>query len=152
MKHILDAHPIPNEPHLYINELDLMDPNANKSKKEIETPGKDVIRVYIPLDLSYRDIMRRLGEIDRPDRYKQDPWYCSGFRQQVEQVIKQLEIYDQIRAVRNMKANVDTHPEEPGHKHSPEGIELAAEIVNSLEEYEDSLEGMLEELRVEFGL
>lgn len=129
-----------------------MDPNANKTRGEIETPGEDVIRVYIPLDLSYHDILRRLDEIERPDMYKQDTWYCSGFQQQVGQIIKQLEIYDQIKAVRNMKANVDTHPGELGHKHSPEGIELAAEIVRRIEEYEESLEGMLDELRVEFGL
>lgn len=88
MHHNLDIHLIPNTPHLYINELGLMDPNANKTRKEIETPGEDVIRVYIPLDLSYHDILRRLGEIERPDTNKRDPWYCSGFQQQVGQIIK----------------------------------------------------------------
>lgn len=152
MHHNLDIHPIPNKPHLFINELDLMDPNANKTRKEIEKPSEDVIRVYVPLDLSYHDILRRLDEIDRPDRYRKAPWYCSSFQQQVGQIIKQLEIYDQIKAVRNMKGNVETNLGKLGHKHSPEGIELAGEIVRRLEDNEDSLEGMLDELRVDFGL
>ena len=156
MHHTLDIHPIPDKPHIFVNELDLIDPNkfetTREMKKALEEPDACTVRAYVPLDLSRDDILRRLDELDKPDRYKRSSWYCSSFQSRVEQIIKQLEIYDQIKAVRNMPATIETNPDDPGHRHSPEGIEVATEIVSRLEAYEESLDGMLDELKEEFGL
>lgn len=157
MHHNLDIHPIPDKRHLFINELSLADSiysirfELKKQVKEaLENPPPDVIRVYVPLDLSPDLIIRRLEYVyttlGYPDE-RNEHNYCS----EVARVITQLEIFDQIHAVRDpdtaMKGEI-------GHRHSTEGIELAGRIVSILEEHDGSAEcfpyELIDELKAEF--
>ena len=93
--HTLDVHPIP-EKVLFVNETQLADPTELP-------PGSpsDNIRIYIPLDLNYDAILRRLNDIYR--RYgeltESNEFSISS---EVYNLISQIEIYDQVWFVRDV--------------------------------------------------
>lgn len=145
--HDLDPYPIPEDKGaLFINEPWIVD----KSFLCIERPlvkepqdESDNVRVYVPMDLNRRAILRRLDVIIA--QYGAVTWRNeSDYRIDVEMIRYQLEIYDQIHYVRNL----------PGRGgHSEEGIALAQEFIKRLEDVadgsaEDFPFDMIEELRV----
>ena len=80
MHHNLDIHPIPEEV-LYINDMDLLEPNYYELKEQIKkaASGKtieqggilpdDNVRIYVPMDLNADMQVRRtknaIGQLDR---------------------------------------------------------------------------------------
>lgn len=73
MHHNLDIHPIPEEV-LYINEMDLLEPNYYELKEQIKkaASGKtieqggilpdDNVRIYVPMDLNADKIIKKIIE------------------------------------------------------------------------------------------
>ena len=147
--HNLDIAPISNESKpLFINEPWLVDRTLLEQPLQREPDGReDNIRVYVPLDLNYESIVRRLDEII--ERYGEaNEENEVSFQIDVDAIISQLEIYDQIHYVRNM-------PEEG--KHSLKGIDLANTIVQRLQDIPDGCAEcfpfeLIEELQKEYGL
>ena len=150
--HKIDPRPIPEKGSVYINEPWLIDtsrePQMQKDIEKYRLPEdcEDNIRVFIPMDLNRNAILRRLdyvinkyGEASEENEF--------AFRQEVGQVISQLEIYDQIRYVRNMPSD--------GSRHNEDVVSLAGEIIGRLENIEDAGAEMfpfelIDELRAEF--
>ena len=106
-----------------------MDYYAESTKEQLQAPDgeKDNIRVYVPLDLNRKAILRRLrwvisryGEANENNEI--------NFSLDVDYLVSQIEIYDQIWSVRHM-------PEEGNH--SAEAIALVKEFVSLLEEIPD---------------
>ena len=128
--HDLDPYPIPKEKSpLYINEPWLVDGSIIRDlgdNKEPE-PQEDNIRVYVPLDLNRKAILRRLDDIImRYDEANEENE--SDFMFEVERLISQIEIYDQVWFVRHM-------PED--RKHSAEAKLLVKDFIAALEEIPD---------------
>lgn len=115
---------------LYINEPWLIDDSyvwEVQGKSVDPDPEEDNIRVYIPLDLNSKAILRRLhtmiakyGEANERNE--------SDFSQDVHRLISQIEIYDQIWYMRHM-------PEKGAH--SEEAKQLVREFIQLLEEIPD---------------
>lgn len=127
--HALDPYPIPKEESpLYINEPWLIDKSLSEmaTRKEPEDE-EDNLRIYVPIALNKKAIMRRLWRIivHYGEANEQNE---SDFRMDVEMLIGQIEIYDQRWYVRHM-------PKEG--KHSLEAIKLVREFVSELEEIPD---------------
>ena len=102
-------------------------------------------RVYVPIDLNKKSILRGLDEIIR--RYSAANEHNeSDFFGDVRRLLYQVDIYDRIWFVRHM-------PEDG--KHSYEGISLIQDFVKRLEEISDECAEcfpfeMIEELRNEY--
>lgn len=113
----------------------------------IESNSEDNVRIYVPLDLNAKAILRRLdyvinryGESTEKNKFH----FCAD----VNLIIAQLEVYDQIWYVRHM-------PKEGSH--SEEARELAEAIVRRLEAVPDGDSEMfpfdvIDELKEEFGI
>lgn len=147
--HDLDPYPIPKDKGaLFVNEPWI----ADKSFLCVEQPytkepqdEPDNVRVYVPLDLNRHAILRRLNVIIA--QYGEITWkneldYCTD----VEMIRYQLEIYDQVHHAQGLPGNA---------KHSEEGVALAREFVERLEEIVDGCAEvfpyeMIEELRAEY--
>ena len=147
--HTLDIHPIPDDKTtLYINEPWFVDQTLLEYPPHIEPEEQeDNIRIYVPIDLNKKAILRRLNKIIcKYGEANEDNE--SDFRTDVYMIISQLEVYDQIWYTRHM-------PEEG--EHSKEGIALAGEIVEYLEEIPDGCAEsfpfeLIDELKHDFGL
>lgn len=130
--HDLDIHPIPREKApIYINEPWLIDGSLLESGKKREVlrepeAQEDNIRVYIPLDLNRKAILRRLDDVIQRYGIATES-NESGFRGDVEQVISQLEIYDQIWHIRRMAEG----------KHNCNAVRLVQDIIQRLEAIPD---------------
>ena len=129
--HTLDVHPIPKEKTpMFINEPWLIDRTIFETATSLSPEPEqeeDNIRVYIPLDINREAIFRRLHEIVY--RYEEaNEANEFNFESEVEQLVSQIEIYDQIWYVRHM-------PKEG--KHSAEAISLVREFISRLEEIPD---------------
>lgn len=107
----------------------------------------------MPLDLSGEAILRRLRQLydslgDVSEENEEQ--YSSG----VAKLIAQLEIYDQVQTVRDIRDSLQKGPEDV--RHSQHGIELARKMVEILENNEGSAEcfpyEQIEGLKKEFGL
>ncbi|MZQ99690.1 MAG: hypothetical protein GT601_18650 [Acidaminobacter sp.] len=128
--HQLDYYPISKDKTpLYINEPWLIDESILENLPRTREPEsqEDNIRVYIPLDLNKKAILRRLkttithyGEVNEKNE--------SDFQMDVETLISQVEIYDQVWYVRHMPAE---------GVHSREAIELVKEVISLLEQIPD---------------
>lgn len=128
--HQLDYYPISKDrTPLYINEPWLIDESILENLPRTREPEsqEDNIRVYIPLDLNKKAILRRLkttithyGEVNEKNE--------SDFQMDVETLISQVEIYDQVWYVRHMPAE---------GVHSREAIELVKEVISLLEQIPD---------------
>ncbi len=152
MHHDLDPYPIPKEKMpMYINEPELADPSVidllpKKNRKEPDYQP-DNIRVYIPLDLNKSAILRRLDWVVYHYREANEK-NESDFSIDVEQLISQIEIYDQIWFVRHMPKSGD---------HSNEAKVLVKEFIEKLEQIPDGGAELfpfetIEELKREFEL
>lgn len=150
--HTIDAYPIPEKSHIYINEPWLIDvskePQLKKDVEKFRQPDdcEDNVRVYLPMDLNHDAILRRLDyvinkfeEASEANEFR--------FEEEVGQVISQFEIYDQIRYIRNMPKD--------SSKHSADVVKLAQDIITRLEGIEDAGAEMfpfelIEELKAEY--
>ena len=162
MHHNLDIHPIP-ENVIYINELQFQNPDIYETQADYDKAlsGKavsqggvlpdDNVRVYVPMDLSFESILRRLHELyfslGSPNENNEFE-YFSGMRK----VVSQLEIYDQVWVARDMAHAIQK--EAGGVFHSQRGIALARRIVEYLSEDEGCAEcfpfNFINELTQEF--
>ena len=148
MHHSLDPYPIPKEKTpMYINEPWLVDKTLLEYEAHIEPEEEpDNVRIYAPIDLNKRAILRRLdvviahyGEATEANEL--------DFSVDVGMLTSQIEIYDQIWYVRHM-------PKEG--KHSAEAVELVKEFVARLEEIPDGCAECfpfedIERLKKEYG-
>ena len=125
--HTLDVWPIPkDETPNFINEPWLIDRSLDGDGPKVKEPDTDSdnIRIYIPMDLNKRAIIRRLQEI--VSRYREAAEANEmDFDVEVGRLINQIEIYDQIWFVRHMPKD---------RKHSAEAKELVAEFIQVLKE------------------
>lgn len=151
--HNIDIWPIPEDKKpCYINEpwlIDgsLLDYYAESTKEQLQSPDeeKDNIRVYVPLDFNCKVILRRLdwlilryGEANEANEM--------NFSSDVEQLISQIEIYDQFWSVQHM-------PKEGVH--SAEAVSLVRKFVDKLLDIPDGGAelfpfGLVDELREEY--
>lgn len=122
--HKLDVYPEP-ERVLYINEVEIADNTAEQSSYDEEQP--DNVRVYVPLDLNHRAIIRRMDQIGIRNGYlteRNEFNYVS----EMQRIITQLEIYDQVWYVRE-KDYADS-PEEKHHsRHAKKLVEEMLDIL-----------------------
>lgn len=144
----LDPYPIPKEERpLFINEPWLIDASLDREYSDSSQPEaeKDNRRVYIPLDLNKKAILRRLDEIiDRYGAASERNEF--RFSLDVSRLLYQVEIYDRIWFVRRMPEN---------GTHSLEGIHLIQAFIKRLEEIPDECAEyfpfeMIEELQNEY--
>ena len=130
MHHTLDVYPIPKEKEpMFINEPWLIDKTLLEYPADREQPDKedDNIRVYIPLDINRSSILRRLGAlIAKYGEENEENEMDYGVA--VNEIIFQVEIYDQIWYVRESPEKV---------QHSIKAIELVKEIITKLEDIPD---------------
>ena len=154
MHHNLETKPIP-ENVLYINEPDLADASIyywGDGKQEEESQA-DHIRVYVPLDLSAEAILRRLrflicryGEANERNEF--------NVSMDVGRLVRQIEIYDQVRLVREGRTRTIGDDSEI-EKHSCKAVELVRRFVAELEEIPDGCAELfpfelIDELRSEY--
>ncbi len=126
--HNLDISPTP-ENVLYINETLIADESFYYYTSECDDlKEEDDVRIYIPMDLNQSAILRRLYLIgcnlgDPTEANEPDYWT------KTQQIIAQLEIYDQVWYVRERN-----YPDEPGeHDHSKHARALVEQILDILE-------------------
>ena len=94
--HKLDIAPVP-EKVLYINDPELIDTSLLDMYAEGNEENR--VRVYVPLDLSPGDILRRLDFLAL--RYgKANEGNEASFCEDVGQLVRQIEIYDRIMFAR----------------------------------------------------
>ena len=137
--HYLDPYPIPKDKTpVFINEPWIIDESWNRNitekvkdlRNELKQPDSetDNIRIYVPIDLNKKSILRRLHTVIAKfgDASEKNEFHYSAA---VQELIYQIEIYDQIWYVRHW---VD------GCKHSKEAKELVADFVKVLEQIPDS--------------
>ena len=148
--HILDINPVPSsvvpssvdpssvDPSsvipssvTFVNEPDLIDTTIPATNEIDAAP--DNIRIYVPMDINKDAIMRRLhnlifryGEANEQNE--------SNFSCDVEQLVYQIEIYDQIWTGREMKRSIVNSQ---GRRHSAKAQELVRAFVKALEEIPD---------------
>ena len=102
-------YPFPkDESPLFYNEEELADPSRLDAEEVIsQDPDteEDNVRIYIPLDLNKKAILRRLDNII--GRYETASERNEvGYSTDVERLLSQLEIYDQRWYMRNMPPKV----------------------------------------------
>lgn len=129
--HILDVYPEPREKaQRIINESWLIDKtiDIDPDKRTPTEDEPDNIRIYVPLDLNRRAILRRLDNIIA--RYNGEATEDNemAFWLDVERLFLQVEVYDQYWYVRHIPKD---------RKHSAEATELVKEFIARLEEIQD---------------
>lgn len=128
--HTLDVYPIPKEKApMYINEPWLIDEtieDTSMKSREVDAE-KDNIRIYIPMDINKKAVLRRIDSIimrygvaTEANEY--------DFQREIESVLAQVEIYDQIWYVRHMPKD---------SSHSLEAKEIIEAVIGRLEGIED---------------
>lgn len=153
--HDLDIFPIPRQP-FYINEPQVADfsllyrqprrkvpkecPKQSVNKYPEDQP--DNIRVYIPMDLNEKAILRRLQEIIGRYGVASENNEMT-FSMEVGRIITQLEIYDQVWLVREVNGGISHFPKVPSCElehspHSHHGTELAKKVILELEDIPDA--------------
>ena len=134
--HDLDVWPIPNDKKpQYINEPWLIDssivnyyPTCTAEQLKAPDKEKDNIRVYVPLDINRNAILRRLHWLIV--RYKEaNEVNEMDFSVDVQQLVSQIEIYDQYWSV--------WHVPKEG-EHSEETVQLVRVFVDKLLAIPDS--------------
>ena len=150
--HTLDIYPIPEGQALFINEPWLVDDSMFQYGKWEKEPDRasDNVRIYVPLDLNREAILRRLRLTC--SRYGDVDWKNeSDFSCEVDQIICQIEIYDQVWRSRHPITKAGRVS-----KHSAEGAELVGEVIKILQEVGDNGSGetfpyeIIEELKKEY--
>ena len=151
--HRIDVDPIPKEQSArFINEPWLIDGSIYiESVKDIEKfrlpeAEEDNIRIYVPMDLNAKAILRRLNHLI--DHYGEANYRNeANFSFDVYQLVSQIEIYDRIWYIRHMT--------DDAREHSEEGKKLVAEFIKMLEDIPDGCADcfpfeLIEELRKEY--
>ena len=142
--HSLDVKPIP-ESVLYINEPELADITAYDAYTDnAPDAAADNVRVYVPLDLNRAAIIRGLTEVFiRYGEPTEDNEFALATA--VQQIIAQLEIYDQVWYTREGS---------PEDGHSQRGIQVVKDMIKILEDNEGCGEtfpyDVIEKLREEY--
>ena len=127
-RHKIDVYPEPRENLArYINEPRLVDQSLLQDPVQDLSEEKDRFRIYIPMDLSKRDIIRRLYYVIAKYRIAKED-NETDFSAEVDALISQIEIYDQIWSVRNITKKGN---------HSDEAKILVQEFVTILENIRD---------------
>lgn len=130
MHHRLDIDPIPKEKApMYVNEPWLVDASLLEYATNLKQPDEeaDNVRVYVPIDINRKAILRRVDAVIA--KYEESTEENEmNFSIEIDQIISQLEIYDQIWYVREV-------PKEG--EHSLKAIELVKEIIERLENIPD---------------
>ena len=131
--HTLDVYPNPREDMpRFINEALLIDSTVPVIPGKTTPPEDepDNLRMYIPLDVNKKAILRRLDDIIRQygDATEDNEMEYSLA---VERLFMQVEIYDQIWYVRNLPSDIQAQ------KHSEKGISLVKEFIGRLEKIVD---------------
>lgn len=147
-KHSLDPYPIPKDKTpMFINEQHMAEIYDFEFKKDGSVPDDDDnIRVYVPLDLNRRLILRRLSRVI--NHYKEaNEKNEIAFQADVFKIVSQIEIYDQIWYIRHMPDKGE---------HSSDVIELVRKLVKMLEEIPDGCAELfpfelIDELRNEYS-
>lgn len=130
--HVLNIYPVPREKSpMFINEPWIIDKSIYFETKNAQEMARnpeaeeDNIRVYLPMDLNKRAILRRLshlivqyGEANEENEL--------DFAYDVDRLISRIEIYDQIWYARLI-------PNDSNQKHSDKAIELVKEFLTLLE-------------------
>ena len=128
--HELDRNPIPRDKApLFVNEPWLVDRSYEWIEKWSVEPEmeNDNIRVYVPLDINAEAIMRRLRcVIDHYGEANEDNE--SSFSYDVDQLISQIEIYDQAQ----LSGNGERGTGENGSRHSVEAVKLVKRFADEL--------------------
>jgi hypothetical protein len=146
--HDLDISPIPKETApLFINEPWLIDDSQYELFRCNKDPecSDDNVRVYIPLDINKKAILRRLDRIIA--RYGEaNEKNEAAFSADVCRLISQIEIYDQVWCVRHLPS---------AGTHSIDAVELVKEFISKLERIPDGCAEtfpfeLVEELKGEF--
>ncbi len=154
INHKIDVWPVPRgESPRFINETHLIDKTLlDVPEKVTDMAEEDNIRVFVPLDLNKKAILRRL-------RYTVNH-YCEAneaneleFSSDVEILIRQIEIFDQIWYVRTMGESDKVSTKQ----HSVKGMEVVKEFISILEEIPDGCAesfpfAIIEELKKEYEL
>lgn len=149
--HILDVYPEPREkaPRI-INESWLIDKTIDivPNKRTPPENEPDNIRIYVPLDLNRRAILRRLDDIIASYNGEATEENEMAFWLDIERLFMQVEIYDQYWYVRHIPK---------GRKHSAEATELVKEFIAHLEDIQEIdsemfPRSMIEKLKEEFQL
>ena len=127
--HDIDIYPIPEDQKpRFINEPWLIDESLDDYPRQKESEDQpDNIRIYVPVDLNRKSILRRLNWViyrngGASERNEMD------YTLDVSHIISQIEIYDQIWRVRHYSSD---------RKHSTEAVELVKEFINRLKEIPD---------------
>ena len=122
-RHKLDVEPIPQKV-LYINEPQLADPTILEFEKPLhEELQEDNVRIYVPLDLSKKSILRRLRWVISRYGIAMER-NESEYRSEVYHLLEQAEIYDQVHYAR--KPDLKS-------AHSAQGMELMRSFIAELE-------------------
>lgn len=125
--HILDVYPEPRDkaPRI-INESWLIDKTIDvvPDKRTPPEDEPDNIRIYVPLDLNRRAILRRLDDIIASYNGEATEKNEMDFRSDVARLFMQVEVYDQYWYVRHIPKD---------RKHSAEATELVKEFIAQLE-------------------
>lgn len=146
--HELDIDPLINTKNaIFVNEPWIADKSMLYMESENKEPDseEDNIRVFVPIDLNHKAIMRRLHCII--DFYEEaNERNEINFSSDVEALKAQIEIYDQIFRARNIP---------DGSKHSIQAQELVEDFVKALESIPDGCAelfpfDMIEYLREEY--
>lgn len=127
--HNIDVYSIPrDESPMYINEPWLIDKTLLEYTPSIEPESEeDNLRVYVPLDINKKAIIRRLDSVIYSYGEADEGNECD-FSCDVRRLMSQVEIYDQIWSARH-GAKVNNH--------SKEAVELVREFVDRLEDIPD---------------
>lgn len=147
--HKLDPWPIPTDKTpMYINEPWIIDKTLLEYEVHIEPEEEDDnIRIYAPLDLNRKAILRRLDRVIAQYEEANEANEME-FGVDVNMILFQVEIYDQIWYVRHM-------PKEG--QHSSEAVSLIKEVIERLENIPDGCAECfpfetIDELKQEYGL
>ena len=122
--HILDVYPEPKEKAVrFINESWLIDHTIDivPDKRTPPEDQPDNIRIYVPLDLNRRAILRRLDDIIARYNCEATEDNEMSFWLDVERLFMQVEVYDQYWYVRHIPKDC---------KHSAEATELVKEFMH----------------------
>lgn len=121
-----------------------------EQQKKAANPENEVdnIRIYLPIDLNRKAILRRLKDLiyQYEEANEENELVFSA---DVGRLISQIEIYDQIWYVRHLSNDFNER------KHSYEAIELVKEFITVLKEIPDGCAerfpfDTIEELEVEY--
>ena len=152
-QHIIDTKPVPDGTELLVvNEPWLADFSSAwmPSWKGGPEGVADNVRIYVPLDLNARAILRRLkhvisiyGEANEENEM--------SFSLDAERLVDQIEIYDQVW----LKRHPGQEPGTDGKRHSEEAKGLVRRFIAELEAIPDGCAecfpfDMIEELKQEY--